>query len=43
MGLSLVRQTYPQYVPNDVRVPPTENLPQASFRFHLTTNTLALR
>ena len=31
-----------QNVPDDVRVPPTGNLPPASFRFHLTMDTLAL-
>jgi hypothetical protein len=38
----LISKLVLQNVPDDVRVPPTGNLPLASFRFHLTMDTLAL-
>ncbi len=41
-GLCLVSQTHPEYLAlYVVRVPTTKILPNASFRFHLTMDTLA--
>ena len=42
IGLRFVLQAHPIPMPDDVRVPRVGTLPPASFRFHLTMDTLAL-
>ena len=42
IGLQLVQQSYPNCKPYMISVRRTNGLPQASFRFHLTMDTLAL-
>ena len=41
IGLQLVVQSYPTYLPDVISVRQTKSLPTASFRFHLTMDTLA--
>ena len=41
IGLQLVWQPYPTYLPNVISVRQTKSLPRASFRFHLAMDTLA--
>ena len=41
IGLQLDVQSYPTYLPYVISVRQTKSLPSASFRFHLTMDTLA--
>ena len=41
IGLQLVWQPYPTYLPNVISVRQAKSLPRASFRFHLAMDTLA--